>query len=486
MSARSRSLWTLLAATVGAAALGLFAWFGVMKGDQKAEEAKRDAEKLVKAVAQPDGGTANVRYDHLTVKARGETSELQRMPDQAWVLTQPFRAAGDVRTAEDLVSALQFARLKSTVEEKPSPEDLRRYGLDIPKVEVTASAEGVAPLTVKVGLDNPFDSSAYLQRGTDPRVYAVDSSTRSSLDKTTFDLRDKEVLSVRDPGLTRIELTSKKRHFVLARDPGQPFAFVHPTAEPADSNAVSGWLAALKSDRATRFLVDTPAERQGTGVEKPDVEAVFQRGSTEKVRVRLAAGKKDGDPVYALREDGFGTSLSEVPRSGLAALDKSPAELRDRTVLHVDPQSVSRIRFQPGEGAPAMVVERDRPTDGGPETWRLTAPVQATAEPFKLAGLVYALTSLRAEATEEKLPTDVSKTGLGPGARAVVLEGADGKPLATLTLGKQSTKPAGTFARDDRGRVVVIESSRLGGLPTRPADLLPPPPVAPPDAGSAG
>lgn len=486
MSARSRSLWTLLIATVGAAALGLYAWFGVMKGDERDAERKRNAERLVQPTAQPDGGTTTVRYDRLLVKARGEMTELQRMPDQAWVLTQPFRAAGDVRTAEDLVSALQFARLKSTVEEKPTSEDLHRYGLDKPQAEVTASAEGVPPLTVKVGLDNPFDSSAYLQRGTDPRVYAVDGSTRASLDKTTFDLRDKEVLSVRDLGLTRIELTSKKHRFVLARDPGQPFAFVQPAPEAADGSAVSGWIAALKSDRATRFLPDTPAERQRTGVEKPAVEAVFQRGTTETVRVRLAAGKKDSDPVYVLREDGFGTSLSQVPRMGLAALDKSPAELRDRTVLHVDPQAVSRIRFQPGDAAAAIVVERDHPTDGGPETWRLTAPVQRAAEPFKVAGWLYALTSLRAEATEEKLPTEAARTGLGPGARAVVLEGADGKPLATLTLGKPSTQPAGTFARDDRGRVVVIESGRLKELPARPADLLPPPPVAPADAGSAG
>jgi hypothetical protein len=429
---------------------------------------------------------ATVRYEHLSVKAKGEVTELQRMPDQAWVLTRPFRAAGDVRTAEDLLSALQFARLRSTVEETPTALDLQRFGLDSPQIEVTASAEGVPPLTVRVGVSNAFDNSAYLQRGADPKVYSVEGSTRASLDKTPFDLRDKQVLSVRDLGLTRIELSSKKHHFTLARDPGQPFAFLGPVPEAADATAVSGWIAALKTDRATRFLTDSPAERQRTMVEKPDVEALFQRGATETVRVRLASGKKDTDPVYVLREDGFGTSLSEVPRTALAALDKNPAELHDRTVLHVDPQAVTRIRFQPGEGGAALVVERERPTDGGPETWRLTAPVQAAADPFKLGGLLYALTSMRAEATEEKLPSEASKTGLGPAARAVVLEGADGKALASLTLGKTSTSPAGTFARDDRGRVVVIETSRLKELPVRPADLLPPAPAPSPDGGSAG
>jgi Domain of unknown function (DUF4340) len=486
MSARSRSLWTLLVATLGATALGLYAWLGVMKGDERDAEAKRNAEKLVQPTTQPDGGTTPVRYDHLSVKARGETTELQRMPDQSWVLVRPLRAAGDVRTAEDLVNALQFARLRSTVEEKPTAEDLKRYGLDSPQVEVTATAEGVPPLTVKVGLDNTFDSSAYLQRGADPKVYSVDGSTRASLDRSTFDLRDKEVLTVRDLGLTRVELTSKAHRFALARDPGQPFAFVRPAPEAADGSAVSGWIAALKADRATRFLGDTPAERQRTGVETPDVEVLFQRGATETVRVRLAAGKKETDPVYVLREDGFGTSLSEVPRTALAALDRSPAELRDRSLLHLDPQAVTRIRFQPADGGQAVVVERDRPGDGGAETWRLTAPVQGPADTFKLGSLLYTLTSLRAEATEEKLPTDPAKTGLGSAARAVVLEGADGKVLGSLTLGKASSKPAGTLARDDRGRVVVVETGRLKELPLRASDLQPPAPPPSPDGGTAG
>src|SRR5262249_54843869 len=134
----------------------------------------------------------------------------------------------------------------------------------------------------------------------------------------------------------------------------------------------------------------------------------------------------------------------------------------------------------------AMVVERERPTDGGPESWRLTAPVQTAADPFKLGGLLYALTSLRSEVTEEKLPGEPAKTGLGPTARAVILEGADGKPLGSVALGKAGSKPAGTFARDDRGRVVVIESGRLQGLPSRPADLQPSAPAVMPDAGSAG
>ena len=486
MSARSKSLWTLLGAVVVTAGLGLYAWFGVMKGEEKEAEQKRTAERLVQPVSRPDGGTETIRYDRLVVTAKGETTELARLADQSWVIRRPLKAAADVQTAEGIVSALQYARIRSTVEEKPTPDALKTFGLDKPTVQVVASAEGVPPLTVRIGVENPYDSSAYLQREGDQRIYAVDATTRSSLDKGTFDLRDRDVLAVRDLGVTRIELRSKKHDWAVGRDPGQPYAFLRPVKEDADTTAVSGFLGSLRGPKAMRYLEDGPAERKRTGVEKPLVDATFQRGTTETVRVRLAAGKAETDPVYALREDQYGSALAEVPRSALAALDKSPAELRDRTVLHAKPEDVISIRIGSGDGA--LVLERERPADGGPETWRLRSPTQGLADNFKAASLLYGLTSLRFEATEDRLPSDARTTGLGPTARTIVLEGQGGKALGSIALGGASKKPAGTFVRDDRGRVVVVDSARFKELPSKPADLAPPPPppsvTAGADAGS--
>jgi hypothetical protein len=148
MSARSRSLWTLLVCTAGAAALGLYAWFGVMKGDAQQAEAKRDAEKLVQPTLQPDGGTATVRYDRLSVKAKGELTELERTADQPWVLTRPLRAAADARAVEELVNALQYARLRRW--RRSPPPKTKVNGLDKPPVEVTAASAEGRRLTVKV------------------------------------------------------------------------------------------------------------------------------------------------------------------------------------------------------------------------------------------------------------------------------------------------------------------------------------------------
>ena len=148
------------------------------------------------------------------------------------------------------------------------------------------------------------------------------------------------------------------------------------------------------------------------------------------------------------------------------------------------PEDVTSIRIGSGDGA--LVLERERPADGGPETWRLRSPSQGLADSFKSASLLYGLTSLRSEATEDRLPSDARATGLGPTARTIVLEGQGGKALGSIALGGSSKKPAGTFVRDDRGRVVVVDSARLKELPAKPGDLAPPPPPPPPPSGQPG
>ena len=317
---------------------------------------------------------------------------------------------------------------------------------------MTASAEGVPPLTVKVGLDNAFDSSAYLQRGTDPKVYSVDGTTRASLDKSTFDLRDKEVLSVRDLGLTRIELTSKKHRFVLARDPGQPFAFVRPAPEAADGSAVSGWIAALKS-----------RPRHPLSRRHPRRAAAHRGGE---------AGRRGGLPARVDR-DGAGAAGrgEEGHRPGLRPARGRLRDLAERGSADgtgrpgQEPGRAPRPHGAPrrpaggerasassrGDGGAALVVERDRPSDGGPETWRLTAPVQGAADPFKARELALHPHLAAGGGDRGEAPHRGGEDRARSRARAPWCWRARTASAGLAHPGQASSKPAGTFARDDRG-----------------------------------
>jgi hypothetical protein len=484
VTARGRSLVLLAGALAIAVGLWSFVYLSLLPREQKAAAAKEAREQLVAPVAQPDGGTALVRYDRLLIVAGGETTELGRLPDGAWVISRPFRTRADTRVAEDVVSALQAARLNRVVDEKPTDADLQRYGLEPPRFAVTATAEGVPELTVSGGIENTFDGSVYLRHAGDGRVYAVDGSTRAALERTPDALRARDLLGVRDLGLLGIQLKSDRHVWAVARDPEQPWAFLTPKGLAADGPAISQWVAGLIQQRAEKFLVDSPAERKRTGVEKPAVDATFRR-QNETVRVRLAPGKGDTDPVTLLREDGFGAALVELPRAALAALDVPAVQLSDRRVLHFEPAQVERIRFLPEGGGSAVVVQRVRPVDGGPtDRWQIASHPPETASTAKVGTLLYALANLRSLAVEDAPPRDA---GLGGIARTVVLEDVSGQVLGTLVLGRAvSRKDRTVWTRNSRGEVVQIDLGRLPALPAGPGELIDSASVLPPGPADAG
>ncbi len=467
MTARARSLLLVVLAAALALAFGLYAYFGVLRREEKATREKEAREKLVAPVAQPDGGTELLRYDRLVVTSGSETTELGRLPDSGWVIVRPLRTRGDPHVAEELISTLQSLRLTRVIDEQPKDEDLQRYGLKPPHFSVTATAEGAPPLTVLGGVENTFDGSVYVQRSGDARVYAADGYVRGALSTSTGELRAHDVLGARDLGLLGIRLKSARHEWAVAREPEKPWAFEKPERLLADGTAISQWVAGLAQQRAAKFLVDSPAERKRTLVEKPAVDVTFRR-LDETVRVRLSVGALEADLAYLLREDSFGATLAEVPRSALASLDVPAAELRDRRVLAFEPARVERIRLLPEGGGTTFVIQRSH-TDAG-AGWLLASRTPAPVSAAKVGALLAALANLKWLPVEDAPPKD---PGLGATARTVVLEDATGRVLGTLVLGKPASRKDRTvWTRAAGGEVVQVDLGRLTALPAQPEDLL--------------
>jgi Domain of unknown function (DUF4340) len=469
VTARVRILLSMVGATALAVVLGLYAYFGVLRRDEKLAREKEARERLVAPVPQADGGTEVVRYDKLSVTSGAESTELGRLPDGSWVITRPSRTRGDPHVAEELISTLQALSLTRVIDEQPKDEDLLRYGLKPPRFSVTATAQGAPPLTLLGGVENTFDGSVYVQRSGDPRVYGAEGHVRTALAKSTDELRARDVLGARDLGLLGIGLKSSRHEWAVAREPEQPWGFQKAPGQLADGAAISQWVAGLAQQRAVKFLTDSPAERKRTGVEKPAVEASFRR-LEETVRVRLAAGPLQTDGAYVLREDGFGVTLAEVPRSAQASLDVPASELRDRRVLVFDPTKVERIRFLPEGGGQTFVVQRSRTDAGATPGWLLVSRTPSPASSAKVGALLYALASLKWLPVDDAPPRDA---GLGATARTVVLEDEKGAVLGTLVLGKAASRKDRTvWTRSAGGELVQVDLTRLSALPAQPEDLL--------------
>jgi len=502
MTAAQKNLAALGVLVVLAAGLGLYAYFGVRKPEEKEAQRKESAEKLFSAespaskASKDAGPPAEAVFTAINVRAKGETTTLEKRGERWWV-TSPVFVPAEKWAVDQLVSQIRSTRFKSTVEENPSDADLAKYGFTNPTFTVNAyyslpgkpetqpdagsPYQGREKITFYGGIDNPFDGSVYLRREGDKAVYLVDGAIRYSIDKSTFDLRDKEVLALDEDALKRVEVTAAKGKYVLERDDKKNWQIATPRQMPADTATVNTMLSAVRNARAIAYLTDSPEERQRLGFRTPTAQAVFTLAGGQPIRWTFSKISADGgEKAYVLREQGAESTLAEIPAAPIQdLLSKDPNELRDKSVLAFTQEQVSKVSFAGGGSAPELVVEREKSDGGASEGWRMVAPQQGPAKKWKLSSLLFSLGSLKAATLGEENPKDWGKYGISEASRRVSLFGADGKSLAKLVIGKAVPgKSNMVYVRGQPSWVGEIDSSKISELPARPEDLLEPPPTS--------
>lgn len=492
MSARRPQLILLASLSIVAAGLGLYAYFGVMKTEERETQRKELAEKIFPGAPAgakgPDGGApADPIFTSIEIKAKGDATSLEKT-ESGWRITAPVSSPADSYAVDQVLGQLRGGKLKAIVEENPADADLVKYGLKEPKFSVTAFAS--APNATKIalfgGIENPFDGTVYVRREGDKAVHVVDGAVRFALEKSTFDLRDKDVVAVDEPKLQRVDVKARARAYSLERNSDKTWRLVAPKDLPADTSAVTSMLSGLRGAKALAFLPDSARERARLGFDAPSVDATFVLSDGGKIRIRLVAASADGGGnAYALREDGPSSVLAEIPTSPIADLDKNPIDLRDRSVLTFKQDQVAKIVFTPGGSAKEIVVEKIGADGGDSEEWRVAAPEKGPAKRWKISSLLYSLASLKAARVVDDAPGDFAKYGISASSRGVRLLDAAGKELARLEAGKAAKDNAeAVYLRGSRNQVLQMDSTKLSDLPTQVDDVIERPLRPAQDAGT--
>ncbi len=486
MSQTQRTLAMLGALAVVAGGLGLYAYYGVMKTDDAESQRKEVSDHILplsgtSGNGRDAGAIDSSVFSSLKVTAKGESTVLERNEQGQWALTAPVRAAVDKRVIDALVSQLQIAKFKDEVEAKPDEAALAKYGLKPPHFSVTAfigssgSGSSSTEFTLLGGIENTFDGTSYLQRQGEPAVYSAQGAVRYALEKTTFELREKELAPFDVKKVKAVEVKSPAGAYRAERGADKGWRLVHPFAAPADAATLESMLGALAAVRSVSFPVDTAVNRQALGLESAPDDATLELESGEKIRVRFAHGSTDaGMGTFGLREDGRGSVLSEVNAQAASVLAKPPSELKDRSVLSFKKEDAARISFRLNDGKNVVVARRSGLDGGLQEDWELLGATAARpAKKFKISSLLWTLGSLRASALGEEAPRDWTRWGVDARSRGVTLFAADGRELARLTIGKEVPGKSGTvYVRGTRNQVLEADLGRLAELPTSEEDLL--------------
>jgi hypothetical protein len=183
----------------------------------------------------------------------GRALTLERDEGGPWRLTAPLQAAADEYEANALVDALASLRLERVVEKEA--KDPAAY--EIPKTEVSLWVKGQdAPVRLLVGMENPLDHSLFAKRADDPRIVLLASSLKTTIDKTIFDLRQKDVFKFTAADVKEIRVRAKDAAWRAVRD-DSGWALQEPVAARAAKSLIDGLLDSLSGLRAKAFVSES-------------------------------------------------------------------------------------------------------------------------------------------------------------------------------------------------------------------------------------
>lgn len=231
--------------------------------------------------------------------SRGPAVTLTRV-DGTWRLAQPIDTRADAASADSLVSRLSAAQMTSIVHEgdEPTPADLRSWGLDRPRLTITART-GSATATLAIGAERD-GSSVYARDLARPIVFTIDQTLFSDLNKSADDLRVRDIFAFSAFSARRLEVARDAATYVWEKKAGEGddsstrWTQVQPDERDVNQTTMTDLLNALSTLRAERFVAQAPASGSR-------VEVAVQSGSAEAPQDERATLVRAGDSAYAIR-----------------------------------------------------------------------------------------------------------------------------------------------------------------------------------------
>ncbi|HKY21008.1 MAG TPA: DUF4340 domain-containing protein [Vicinamibacterales bacterium] len=392
------------------------------------------------------------KINQLQVKSStGEATALRKDSGGVWTITAPATATADRNGVSDIVTSLANLEEDRVVEE--NAPDLKTYGLASPRIEATFHVEGdKEPKRLLIGDKNPSGMGLYAKLPNGNRVFLVSNSLDATINKSTFDLRDKTALTLQQDKVTSIEIASRTGTIRLEKTGGD-WKLVKPLQAPADFTSVSGLLGQLQSAQMTA-LKNRPEDLKDLrqyGLDKPEVVATIGMGGsamTLELGNTAAAGS-----VWA--RDPSKAAVFSVNNGVAEELKKTPAELRRKEVFDFRPFNTTR--FEIARGKDIRGFERVKGTgENAVDTWKQVAPTAKTADTSNLEGALLEFSNLRAESFVDRAG---AATGHSSPAAVVTVKFEDGKKEERVTFG---TTSGNTFAaRPDQPGALKLEAGKF-------------------------
>jgi hypothetical protein len=256
-----------------------------------------------------------------------------------WQITAPKQFRADQSAVTGLTSTVSSLNSERVVDDKAS--DLQNFGLDQPLLEVDLTAKDKTQKLL-LGADTPAGGAVYAMLAGDPRLFTVASYTKTSLDKSLNDLRDKRLLSVDADKVSQVEVIQKRSDIEFGRTKDN-WQILKPKPMRADGIQVGDLVRDLTSAQMDLNSADAKQESAQFAHAAPVATAmVTDESGTQQLQVR-----KIKDSYYAKSSAVEGAYKIDA---GLGkALEKNVNDFREKKLFDFGYNDPSKIELRNGD-----------------------------------------------------------------------------------------------------------------------------------------
>ena len=431
---RGRSFLILLVLALG---LGGYAYF---------VESKNDTTSQAKAKREKVFNVESDKIDEMTVKSQNGDETKVKKENGTWKIVSPSAIASDPAEVSAITTALAGLEQEKVVEE--NPPSLKEFTLEPARMSITFHVAGeTGTHRLDVGVKTPLGAELYAKTDSKKAVFLIGAYREDSLNKSTFNLREKTVLVFDRDSANFLKIDDGKKSIIVAKK-GTRWQLSSPMDTAADFTAVDGLVGRLYQSRMKAFVADDGTkDLKKYGLDKPQFVVTVGAGSA---RAELAIGSKTEDGnVYA--RDLSRPMIFALESTLLDDLKRPANDLRQKDVFEFRTFTALTLTFM--RGGQTYVFARQGDTgDGQAGDWKLTKPTDKALDASKAGDLLNNFSTLHADSFTDAIGTGeattvVAKFGQNSAAqeetvtfRLVPAKGKDGK--ATVTAQRKGEKDA--------------------------------------------
>ncbi len=288
----------------------------------------------------------------------GETTVLEKKGK--WELTAPRPLPADQEAVGSFLSTFLTLNADRLIEAKAS--DPGTYGLAQPSIDVSFTQKDGKSGQLLIGDEVPTGNGYYVKLAGDPRIFTIASYSKTSLDKTEKDLRDKRLLTFDLGKLTRVEIAAKGPAFELGKNNQNEWQILKPKPMRADGGLVDELIGKLQDAKMDPSATDEDSKKAAAAFASAVPLAtvkVTDAAGTEQLQIR-----KDKEHEYYARSSVVEGVYKLTPGVG-SAFDKSVEDLRNKKLFDFGWAEPNRIDVRDGAKSASYQRSGEKWISGG-------------------------------------------------------------------------------------------------------------------------